>query len=192
MTDIDLLLKALECKDEKRTGWQVRGIEDPESVAAHSWGVAFLAFLFADDAGVDRERAVEMAVLHDIHESVSGDIRSSELDSEQRAEKKEKEAEGLHHLLALADRNLTELQERWGEYEERETETARFVKDMDKLEAALQGYFYHRNERYRDEDTYFQNWNGVDEFFEGTAEQLNTDTARKLLSAIRERYEGET
>src|SRR6056297_276645 len=72
--DLDALLTAYRLKDERRTGWQLRNVADPETVAAHSWGVAFLTLAYADDAGVDADRALRLAVLHDAGEAEVGDV----------------------------------------------------------------------------------------------------------------------
>jgi putative hydrolase of HD superfamily len=72
--DLDDLLALFELKDERRTGWQLRGVEAPESVAAHTWGTATLCLLFADRAGVDRDRAVATALVHDLAEAETGDV----------------------------------------------------------------------------------------------------------------------
>ena len=37
------LLQMLQLKDVERTGWVRAGVNKPESVAAHSWGMATLA-----------------------------------------------------------------------------------------------------------------------------------------------------
>ena len=37
------LLHMLQLKDVERTGWVRAGVNKPESVAAHSWGMATLA-----------------------------------------------------------------------------------------------------------------------------------------------------
>src|SRR5690606_5214441 len=65
---------AFRLKDEARGGWLLRGVRDPESVAAHSWGTALLCLLYADDAGVDRDRAMVMALVHDLAEARTGDV----------------------------------------------------------------------------------------------------------------------
>ena len=39
----DQLLQMLQLKDVDRTGWVRAGVNKPESVAAHSWGMATLA-----------------------------------------------------------------------------------------------------------------------------------------------------
>ncbi|MFB6265699.1 MAG: HD family hydrolase [Candidatus Nanohaloarchaea archaeon] len=189
MTDIDFLLKALELKDESRSGWNLRGVENPESVAGHTWGVAFLAFLYAEDAGVDRQEAVETALVHDIHESVSGDIISGDLSEEERREKKEKEEDGFYHLIDLAGGGLEEVEERWKEYEKRDTRTSRFVKDMDLLDFVLQAYFYNRRERHSGEVTFFQRRSDMEELFEDFRSRLHTETGREVLDSIVEHHE---
>ena len=65
---------ALPLKDQPRTGWVQHGVGGAESVAAHSWGTAYLCLLFAEVAGVDRAKAVEIAVLHDLAEARTGDV----------------------------------------------------------------------------------------------------------------------
>ncbi|MDY6766037.1 MAG: HD domain-containing protein [Candidatus Nanohaloarchaea archaeon] len=189
MAELDFLLTAVELKDEQRTGWDVRGVTDPESVAAHSWGVAFLCFLFADNADVDRGTAVEMGLLHDIHEAVSGDIMSGGLTDAERAEKKEREEQGFQQLLEQYGGDRDDMESLWREYEERETPVARFVKDMDVLETALQALYYRKNERYTDEGRFFTEWDGMAEFFDGTRGRLHTDTAKQVFDDIRARYE---
>jgi putative hydrolase of HD superfamily len=62
-----------------RTGWRERGVPAPESVAAHSFGVALLALLLAEQrraAGEDLDvlAVVRMALLHDLPESGTGDL----------------------------------------------------------------------------------------------------------------------
>lgn len=194
MTDIDFLMKALELKDEKRSGWELRGVEDPESVAAHSWGAAFLAFLFADEAGVNRERAVQMAVVHDLAEAETGDFvfrAEREKDRQEWTDEEKEEAEEQAVERISEGLGSGELRELWQEYEERETGEARFVKDMDMIEMCLQALFYEENGRYDpgEENEEFQEYENMDDFFVTTESRLNTDTGRELFESIRERYE---
>ncbi|RLM40517.1 HD domain-containing protein, partial [Haloarcula sp. Atlit-47R] len=44
--ELDSLLEWFELKDELRTGWVLRNIDSPESVAAHTWGTASLCLLY--------------------------------------------------------------------------------------------------------------------------------------------------
>ena len=45
MTDAELLAEAMRLKALDRAGWKRVGVVNPESVAAHSWGVALAALL---------------------------------------------------------------------------------------------------------------------------------------------------
>lgn len=193
--ELDALLAALALKDERRTGWQLRGVEDPESVAAHSWGVAYLCLLYADRAGVDAERALRLAVLHDLAEAETGDVPTRVDESKQplgAAEKLAAERAAIDDLLAPFD---PDHETSWVEYEERDhredDETALFVKDMDLVDMCLQALFYEREGRYDAdaENPHFEAFDDLDEFFATAEPRLRTEVGRDLFDAIRERYE---
>ena len=61
---------------QKRTGWIKSGIEEPESVADHSYRAALLAMV-VPLTGVDAGRCMRMALVHDLAESIVGDITPS-------------------------------------------------------------------------------------------------------------------
>jgi putative hydrolase of HD superfamily len=158
-------------KEVPRTGWLDRGIppEDVESVADHSYGVALLAWLLAPDE-LDRAHAVELALIHDLAESVVGDVTPydretlQELDSDTRrtwlnrrhvrsaersAEKNAAEDAAIASFAnELGGERADRLRMRWAELRERQTPEARFVKEMDVLETWLQSRRY--LERYPD------------------------------------------
>ncbi|MDY6770086.1 MAG: HD domain-containing protein [Candidatus Nanohaloarchaea archaeon] len=192
MADTEFLLAALQLKDEDRTGWTMRDVRDPESVAAHSWGVAFLTALLADD-DIDRERAVRMALVHDLAEAETGDIPNRAAAEQEKKpvsdeEKAEQERAVMERFAAESgDESLLEL---WEEYAARETAEARFVKDMDVLDMCLQALFYEENGRYPGdgENEHFEEYDAMDEFFAAGAERLSTDTGQELFEQVRERY----
>ncbi|QCC58265.1 HD family hydrolase [Natrinema thermotolerans] len=196
MTDeLDALLEALELKDERRTGWDLRGIDAPESVAAHTWGVATLCLYYADRAdGVDRDRAVSMALLHDLGEARIGDIATRAEDDNQRVDGDEKvarERDAIVDLLEPFDGD--EFRSLWAAYEARETQTARFVKDMDLIDNCLQALKYERGERYdeTERNEAFDEYENLDEFFATAAPRLRTPVGERLFEAIKTRYERE-
>lgn len=205
MTDeIDALLEALELKDERRTGWVLRGIESPESVAAHTWGTATLCLLYAGRAegDIDRDRAVSMALVHDLGEARTGDIATRADDDTQRVSGEEKETlerEAITDLFAPfeggdGDRDRDcDLRSLWEEYEARETPTARFVKDMDLLDNCLQALKYERGGRYdqTEPNDEFSEYENLDEFFATAAPRLRTAIGETLFAEIKTRYEGE-
>ena len=69
----DRLSAALALKALPRAGWVRAGVRHPESVAAHSWGVAWLVLVLCPPA-LDRGRALAIAVAHDLPEVTVGDI----------------------------------------------------------------------------------------------------------------------
>lgn len=188
---LDALLETYGLKDERRTGWQLRGVSDPESVAAHSWGVAHLCLCFADRADVDPDRAVRLAVLHDVAEARTGDEATrADPDAETvaPAEKERRERDAVEDLLGPFS---ADLRESWEEYEARETETARFVKDMDLVDMCLQAVVYETAGRYDPDadNPNFEAYDRLDEFFATAEPRLRTPVGRELFEAVRARYE---
>jgi len=57
---VRFLREAMRLKTVKRTGWVLRGVENPESVADHSWAVALCAMLVEDDS-IDWRKSTIMA-----------------------------------------------------------------------------------------------------------------------------------
>lgn len=76
---VDTLIGLDPMSDLPRTGWLLRGIRPCESIADHSYGVAVTVMLLVDAlraAGVevDGERALRLALVHDVPEAKTGDI----------------------------------------------------------------------------------------------------------------------
>ncbi len=153
-----------------RTGWLLNGVLPCESVADHTAGVALLTLALAGainadwrsaglDAALDVGRAVTLAVLHDLAESVVTDLprRSAELigaETKHRAE-----AEAMAGLLAKlpGGHDYTIL---WNEYDARSSPEARLVADADKLEMVHQALQYERaGHRTLDEFWQSYRWN---------------------------------
>ncbi|TNF25420.1 MAG: HD domain-containing protein [Deltaproteobacteria bacterium] len=135
------LLEALGLKDVLREGWVRRGVDGVESVAAHSWGVAWLVMALLPPE-LDRGRALAYAVLHDLPEVHAGDIVPA--DGVSPEEKHRREVEGLRTLLAGSPRG-PELLRTWEAYEAQADPEARFVRQLDRLDMALQAALYARS-----------------------------------------------
>lgn len=63
-------------KRAPRTGWFLAGVENPESVAEHSFLTALIAYSLALLEGADPHRTATLALFHDTGESRTGDIPS--------------------------------------------------------------------------------------------------------------------
>jgi putative hydrolase of HD superfamily len=192
---LDVYLRALALKDESRTGWELRGVRAPESVADHSWGTALLCILYAARAGVDGERAVRMAVIHDIAEAVTGDVatRVALMDKpDVIAEKQQRERLAMADLLQDGlPGSSREVQELWEEYEMNSTDVARFVRDMNLIDMCAQALTYERDGRYNPAapNDHFPEFEGMDEFFATTEPRVATPVGRELFEELVTRYE---
>ncbi|POG55142.1 MULTISPECIES: HD domain-containing protein [Haloferax] len=195
MTDeLDSLLEWFELKDETRTGWELRNIDSPESVAAHTWGTASLCLLYAEQEGVDRQKAVTMALIHDLGEARTGDIATRAEDGRQTITTSEKEAAERSAVTDLVGPfKDTELLSLWEEYEARDTPTAQFVKDMDLIDNCLQALKYERQGRYDEAEAndHFAEFENLDEFFATAAPRIQTELGQDLFEHIKSQYERE-
>ncbi len=126
----DELKEILGLKNVLRAGWVRAGIKSPESVAAHSWGMSMLALKLAPKE-LDLARVLSLCIVHDIPEVRVGDLTPHD-DTSTKAE---------DELNAM-----TEMAPEWvglfEEYERGKTPEAKFVKQLDKLDMALQAEIY--------------------------------------------------
>lgn len=193
---IDAVLDAYELKAERRTGWQLRGVSDPESVAAHSWGVAYLVVAFGDRfrselPDVDLDAALRLAVVHDVAEAETGDVPTRADDTAPTVDRESKLEAERDAMSTLAGPLPDRVREAWEAYEARESPEAVLVKECDLLDTCLQAVVYERADRYDpdagDPDA-FREYDALDEFFATTEPRLRTDAGRELFERVREMY----
>jgi len=143
---IELLHQIGKLKDLKRAGWVLKKVPNPESVADHSFRTSIMALLLADKLNLDKNKCVQMALIHDIGESLSGDITPHDKINEK--EKHELEKKAMESLFKKVNgNNIFDL---WNEYEERKSPESKFIYELDKIEMLLQAFEY--EQRYKDED----------------------------------------
>jgi len=116
------LLQMLQLKDVERTGWVRAGVNKPESVAAHSWGMATLALKLCPKE-LDLSRVLSMCLVHDLAEVIVGDLTP-------------------HDDIRGEEKHQLERKAMFDEYESASTAEAKFVKTMDKLDMGLQAIRY--------------------------------------------------
>jgi putative hydrolases of HD superfamily len=191
---IDAVIEAYRLKDQVRTGWRMRGVGDPESVADHSWGTAYLVLLYADEAGIDRAAALEIATVHDLAEAITGDVatRVREMnDADVASAKRAREEAAIDELTRAYTPTAAErVRSRWREYEERATPEARFVRDMNLIDMCVQAYRYEADGRYDPDapNPHFLDYAGLDEFFATTRPRLTTPLGHELFADLARRY----
>jgi putative hydrolase of HD superfamily len=133
------ILDALRLKGVQRAGWLRVGVQAPESVAAHSWGMSWLVLAVLPEQ-LDLQRALTYAALHDLAEVRVGDI--TPYDGVPRAEKHRREDEAMIAMLSPLGARGEQLLAQWRAYEAQNDPEAEFVRQLDRLEMALQALLY--------------------------------------------------
>jgi putative hydrolase of HD superfamily len=188
---VEFLLRAFDLKDQLRTGWVLREIIDPESVADHSWGTAVLCLVFGREAGIDVDRAIKISIVHDLAEAVTGDIArrvDAEAQTVDEAQKSRLETAAMDELGTMWDGK--EIRALWQEYEDRASNEALFVRDMNLIDMCLQALKYEGAHRYPDKDPHpnFPGFSRLDEFFATSEPRISTHIGKRLFADIRARY----
>ncbi len=134
---LEALVGAVALKDVDRAGWVRAGVTRPESVAAHSWGVAWLVVALAPPH-LDRGLALSYAVVHDLAEAEVGDL--TPYDGVSAADKQQRESAAIDTMCAA----LPHVAALWHAYEAQADDEARFVRQLDRLDMAVQAASYGR------------------------------------------------
>ena len=165
-------------KRTPRTGWVRRNVPRYESVADHSWRVAALTLMLHQDHTVNPTRCMELALVHDMAECIVGDIAPDDNVSKQDKAKLEEQA--IHQIANLLGPSRKEyLLQLFQEYEERSSNEAIVVKDLDLLDMILQADEY---------EEIFENTVDLSEFFESTpVSRFRTQTVQALAQQVHER-----
>jgi putative hydrolase of HD superfamily len=140
---LGLLLQANRLKTTPRAGWVIRGLNKVESVADHSYGVAFVALTLAEliQKPIDREKTLTIAIIHDLPESAITDIPAPALRHFPAGAKRQAELSAMTEIMASLPFG-ERLQSWWQEFEDCSSIEGRLVRDADRLELSLQAYVY--------------------------------------------------
>lgn len=133
-------------KNIYRQGWlKVRiGLEHKEkceSVAEHSFSMALLAITMIEKYNLpyDTLKCIKMCIIHELGEIYAGDYTPYDNISKEEQHIAEKNA--IEKVLSSLDFDNDFLQ-LWDEFEKKETQEAKFVKNLDALEFLLQSSAY--------------------------------------------------
>ena len=131
-------------KTTPRAGWCNENIDNPESIADHMYRMS-IACLLCTDPSLNRDKMMKIALVHDLAESIVGDI--TPLDKIPKAIKQQREKEAMDTICRDYMPPGTargEIMSLFNEYEYKTSAEARFVKDVDKYELVLQTIEYER------------------------------------------------
>lgn len=124
-----------------RRGWTTKlGISSPESVADHTFSMSIIAMVLADLQNLDTQKVLKMSLIHDIAESITGDLIPEEISKDKKNKLENKTIDKILSNLPenLAKNYLTI----WNEYNDNITNEAKLVHEVDKLEMVVQGLSY--------------------------------------------------
>ena len=118
------------------------GLERYENSAEHSWQISVLAMALADfaDRPVNMERVLKMLLVHDIGEIDANDAFF--FDEDGRAAAKEKELRAVERIFGLLPEDKRdEFFGIWDEFENGDSEEARYARAIDRVMPVLQNLY---------------------------------------------------
>lgn len=110
-----------------------------DSSADHSWRLALMTFIIADELKlkIDIGRAMEIALVHDLAEAITGDI-DARLIAQGKITKEKKyrqEKKAMKQIKkSLPAKTGKEIYGLWQDYEKGGSKEAKFIKALDKIE----------------------------------------------------------
>ena len=169
----DFFFQIAGLKSLPRTGWKVKlNMKNSESVAEHSYMMSVMAMILSDIKELDTEKILKMSILHDWAESKIGDFMPDEVSGEKKTELEEYAMSEILDDLPTKIKN--DYYDIWNDYKDNSSKEAKFVHELDKLEMALQGKIY---EKENDPEK-------IKPFLTSAVEQIVDDDLKKILIEI--------
>ena len=171
---LDFFKNSVNLKNIPRQGWVDKlSIINPESVSDHSYSMAIMCMVISDLKNFNSEKILKMALLHDLAESLIGDLTPEQIDKEAK-EKLENNAFGKI-IKNLPEQIKSKYLEIWLEYQENVSPEAKLIHQIDKLEMALQAKIYQKNGYDKDK---------LESFFESAKKEIDDPQLKELFIQI--------
>ena len=166
--------RVLALKTIPRQGWKEKlEINHPESVADHSYAVSTMSMILSDLGGLNTEKIIKMALLHDLAESIIGDITPNRITSDEKTFKENKAMKQI--LKNLPDKISESYLEIWNDYQNNSSQESNLLHDIDKLEMLFQAKFYREKGITKDK---------LLTFFNSANTEIKNQNLRNILSNI--------
>ena len=139
---LNFFQKVLELKNIPRQGWKDKlQIDDVESVAEHTYSTAIMSMIYSDLQKLDTEKIIKMTLLHDLAESITGDLIPNKIS---KNSKHEKENAAMKQILSNLPNKISQSYYKiWDDYQKISSQEAKLVHEIDKLEMAFQAKYYY-------------------------------------------------
>jgi putative hydrolase of HD superfamily len=173
---IEFFESANKLKWIERRGWVAKvDVKQPESVADHCYLTALICMVIADLKGLNTNKVVKMALLHDLAESIVGDYMPEEISSDR---KHEEEGKAIKTILDKLPQRLRSNYARiWQEYKKGSSKEALLVRQIDKFEMALQAGDYVQKG---------YDPNMLRQFFDSASMHVQDKTLLKMLNSLKD------
>ncbi len=163
-----------------RSGWVREKVNDPESLAEHSFRVGVLAMVMSDklNPNLDKNKLIKMALLHDLAEVITGDEvidRWDVIDVKKRDEREIIEEEGIKKIFDKINQG-DEFVGIFHEMVSRLTPEARIFAQLDKIEMAFQALEYEEEQG-----------KNLEEFFVTASLYIKESLLKKIFGEILEK-----
>src|SRR3989338_10806005 len=174
---LDFFHTSANLKKIPRQGWIDKlSIDNPESVADHTFSMAMMGMIFSDLENYNTEKILKIILLHDLAESITGDMTPEQISKEEKTILENNVIKKiLNDLPPTLQKQYSVL---WEEYQSNNSKEAKIVHQIDKLEMALQAKIY-SNEGYSKEK--------LDSFFNSARNEITDPKLSKLLKKISEK-----
>ncbi len=171
---LDFFKTAANLKKIPRQGWIDKlSLENPESVADHSYSMAIIGMLISDLENYNSEKILKMILLHDLAESKIGDHTPEQLSNEK---KNKLENNAFNEIIQnLPDLIKTQYLQIWQEYQENNSPESKIVHQIDKLEMILQAKIYEKEGHSKEK---------LESFFESAKIDITDPKLKELFTKI--------
>ena len=139
--DLEKIFKFFHQAEKLKTTMRFLESKDivQESSAAHSWRLSLMTFVIASELklSLNTEKALKIAIVHDLAESITGDIDYLLITNGKvpKEEKKKLEENAMQQIKNSLPKKIgNEIYNLWKEFETQSSNEGKFVKALDKLE----------------------------------------------------------
>jgi len=171
---LEFLNVAANLKKVSRQGWIDKlSIENPESVADHTYSMSIMGMILSDLKNYNTEKILKMILLHDLAESITGDFTPEQKLKKDKADLENKTTDII--LSHLPENLKDKYVQIWNELQKNESIEAKFVHQIDKLEMALQAKIYSKE---------FGSSKDITVFLDSAKESIEDPNLLKLFEEI--------
>ena len=155
----------LQAKNVKRTGWVAQGLNAPESITEHMYSCWLIGLIYLPErdlsvGGYDKQKILNMLLIHDLAETRLGDIPKYE--KYRYPDYNERENATMLSIFLRGTYSgidsMAPFVDAWGCWYAENEENAKIAKDIDLLQAVYQFFEYYLLEKEKFTDERAKNW----------------------------------